>query len=111
VDAAVFEKLCELSQDPWTFQPQAGVHWCDLCRFTGNSMASDQNPRGLSYRVSAASSCGPMVVPGRGASLPRSDECDALHRRSWLPPAGRILPSGSRLSADAVHGLLEGRAQ
>ncbi len=73
VDQLVFERLCELTKDPWHFQVAAGVHHCNLCRFTGNSVASYQGIAGKpnairtpGLRVSATSSSGSVLIPGDG---------------------------------------------
>lgn len=72
VAEAVFERLCELTQNP--FQPwvAAGVHICDLCRFIGNGVGtyypkdSTGRTRTPGYRVSAASSDVDLWIPGDG---------------------------------------------
>lgn len=59
VDERVFERLCQLTQNPWSPSACAGVHFCNLCRFTGNSQA-----RYRDFQVSAASSSVSLFVPG-----------------------------------------------
>lgn len=71
-DEAVFAKLCELTRNPWQPWASGGVHHCDLCRFTGNSVGTYYK-RGKSgiveqpgYAVSAASSNVDLWVPDEG---------------------------------------------
>jgi hypothetical protein len=71
VDENVFERLCELTQNPWQPWACAGIHHCDLCRFTGNSVGTyyKRRPGGIvgpGYPVSAASSTVDLWVPGDG---------------------------------------------
>src|SRR4051812_39819237 len=65
VDLGVFEQLCELSQNPIAPWCCAGVHHCDLCRFTGNSVATYRGKAGNSgLSVSATSSTTDLWIPG-----------------------------------------------
>jgi hypothetical protein len=67
VDAEVFRRLCELTQNP--FQPWVcgGVRRCDLCRFTGNSIGTfKRNPKDMPLQVSATSSTVDLWIPGEG---------------------------------------------
>lgn len=71
VEEAVFERLCELTQNPWQPWGCCGVHHCDLCRFTGNSIGTymrtvNNVPRQPGYRISAASSTVDLWIPGDG---------------------------------------------
>lgn len=72
VDEAVFAKLCELVQNPWQPWACGGVHHCDLCRFTGNSVGTyyRKSASGMVQHpglpVSAASSSVDLWVPGDG---------------------------------------------
>jgi len=71
VDESVFERLCELTQNPWQPWVCAGVHFCDLCRFTGNSIGTytkvvNNISRPPHYKVSAASSNVDLWIPGNG---------------------------------------------
>jgi hypothetical protein len=68
---AVFERLCELTQNPWQPWLCAGVHHCDLCQFTGNSVVTyvrivNKQPGSSGYRVSASSSTVDLWIPGNG---------------------------------------------
>lgn len=72
LDEPVFAKLCELSLNPWQPWACAGVHFCDLCRFTGNAVgtyhpkAADGRRSQTGFPVSAASSSADLWVPGDG---------------------------------------------
>jgi hypothetical protein len=67
IDECVFERLCQLSQSPWQPCQTAGVHFCDLCRFTGNSVGTyTPGGTGSGYKVSAASSTVDLWIPGNG---------------------------------------------
>jgi hypothetical protein len=71
VNEAVFEKLCELTQDPWSPVICCGIHPCDLCQFTGTSEATYQSAGrtatpAMGYRVSAGGSGVSLFVPGNG---------------------------------------------
>lgn len=73
VDPQVFERLCELTQEPKQPWACGGVHFCDLCRFTGNSVGHLQRVfgkpgefRNPGYRVSAVSSSVDLWIPGNG---------------------------------------------
>jgi hypothetical protein len=71
VDETVFEKLCQLSQNPWQPWACAGVRICDLCRFTGNSIgtytrAGNNGPQSPGYQISAASSTVDVWIPADG---------------------------------------------
>lgn len=39
-DEAVYHRLCELLRDPWAPGAFAGVHKCDLCRYTPEAQGS-----------------------------------------------------------------------
>jgi hypothetical protein len=72
VPELVFERLCDLTQDAWAPWATTGVHFCDLCRFTGNSIARYQRVvgskqiRSPGYVVSAVSSSSDVWIPGDG---------------------------------------------
>jgi hypothetical protein len=101
VEERVFERLCELTQDPWQPWACVGVHFCDLCRFTGNSVGTyvkvvNNVLRPPYYKVSAASSTVDLWIPGTGflyvcptsithyidahGFCPPSDFCEAVLR-------------------------------
>jgi hypothetical protein len=61
VSESIFEKLCQLLQQPWCPVFNPGVHYCELCRFTGGSGVGQFR----SYRVSGVSGSS-LFVPGNG---------------------------------------------
>src|SRR4051794_30240028 len=63
VKEAVFAKLCELTQNPWQPWACGGVHYCELCRFTGNSVSTY-------YRKSASGMVQQPGFPVSAASSP-----------------------------------------
>src|SRR4051794_31969380 len=78
----VFEGLCRLCQDPWQPVVSAGVHFCELCRFTGGNGTSAFK----GYRISGASA-GCLFIPDGGflfgapASLPH-----VIDAHDYRPP-------------------------
>ena len=60
VTEAFFEKLCQLLQNPWNPVYCAGVHFCDLCQFSGNGSAQWRD-----YNISSVSSAC-LFVPAAG---------------------------------------------
>jgi len=70
IDQEVFERLCELTQNPWSPVGCAGVHHCELCRFTQDSVGfylkKEGNINTIRYEVSAASKGVSLFVPGTG---------------------------------------------
>jgi hypothetical protein len=123
VDEDVFERLCELTQNPLQVggRAQGSPVGCELCRFTGGGeatyMAKGENreqPR--TYRVSATAG-GLLWVPGDGflwacaASIthyvdahhfaPPAEFCEAVRR---CPP----MRSAEYVDALAVNGGMSG---
>lgn len=67
VERHVFEKLCELTQDPWSPVTFPGIHLCDLCRFSGDSEATYRKSDGRgTCRVGASAGAMSLFVPGEG---------------------------------------------
>ena len=56
----VFEKLCQLLQNPWNPAYTAGIHMCEFCAFTGGGKSGFKE-----YLVSGVSKCC-LFVPGDG---------------------------------------------
>lgn len=103
VDEAVFERLCELTQNPPQFiwPAHGGITRCNRCRFTGGGgtvyspKSTNGAPKGIRYEVSATIQ-GVLWVPGDGflwlcsrsithyidahGFCPPSDFCDAVMR-------------------------------
>jgi hypothetical protein len=60
VSTSVFAKLVDLLADPWQPNERVGMHYCDLCRFTGGN--PDMTYRGISVRMGTAN----LYVPDEG---------------------------------------------
>ncbi len=63
VSTAVFAKLVDMLADPWQPAERVGMHYCDLCRFTGGN--PDLVFRGIHVRMGSAN----LYVPDEGCIL------------------------------------------
>ena len=82
VDRNFFAHLCALLQDPWQHAISPGVHYCNLCRFTGNGGGMFGN-----YRVSAVG-CGLLYVPaGKTLYVSPSSVAHYVDAHEYCPPA------------------------
>lgn len=62
VSAEVFERLCQLLQNPWDpAVATAGMHLCEFCRFTGGTGVAQYQ----GYRISGVSASS-LFIPGEG---------------------------------------------
>jgi len=83
VDAVWYAKLCELIQNPWTPIASAGVHHCELCRFTGGADSMFNK----TLRVRAVSGL-QVYVPGDGILfLAPVSIAHYIDSHEYLPPA------------------------
>ena len=87
VTEAAFGKLCQLTQNPWSPMACAGVHFCDLCRFTGNSVGQFEGQHSR-YAVSAASASVSLFVPGDGVIyVSPTSITHSIDAHGYCPPA------------------------
>jgi len=61
VSESVFEKLCQLLQNPWNPAYPAGYHLCELCRFSGGGGVNYFKDYAVSGRSAAD-----VYVPAQG---------------------------------------------
>ena len=82
VSPEVFERLCHLLVEPWSFVTPAGVHKCGFCRFSGGGSGSFKN-----HRISGVGN-GMLFVPsGSTIYVSPTSITHYIDAHGYRPPA------------------------